>query len=169
MSIRYSARKAFYLLASSGHPTVLLMHPWQEYFYVSSSRFNKICLTFITDWLACVVIIFVLPPGDAYSFVINMVRSIFISQLTTHHLSTSTAHISRRRLQRCYFVWHNLPLPMALRRMAIGEHPRAIDSRLFRSNKCFPRCLSFCAPARRSPAICALALLVACRSCVGHF
>ena len=39
-STRHSARKAFYLLASSGHPIGLLILPLQESFYVSSLPFN---------------------------------------------------------------------------------------------------------------------------------
>ena len=39
-SIKHLARKAFYLLAISGHQAVLLMHPWLESLYVSLLLFN---------------------------------------------------------------------------------------------------------------------------------
>ncbi|KAF8675527.1 hypothetical protein AX14_005096 [Amanita brunnescens Koide BX004] len=41
-------------------------------FWASNRPFNAPMAGIFLHWLACVVIIFVLPPGDAYSFVINM-------------------------------------------------------------------------------------------------
>ena len=114
---------------------------------------------------------FILPAGDAYDFVINLVRLTFIPlerQLTTH-ASASTDHIPPRRHQRHYFLWHHLPLAMAQRQMGHHKRPSAVGSRFFRSGKRLPFRLPSCAPTRRPRAIYQFTLLVACHSRLGHF
>jgi hypothetical protein len=148
------------------------MRPWLESLFVSLLPFNSTdpFLSFTIDWFVCVIIIFALPPGDAYNFVINIVRFAFTyipPAMITHPLLTG--FLSPLRHQRRYFLWHHLPLSMALRRMAGGKRPRAVGSRLFRISKRLPLCRPFCASTRRSPAIYELTLLVACRSWMGHF
>ncbi|KAF8701657.1 hypothetical protein AX14_000351 [Amanita brunnescens Koide BX004] len=140
-------------------------------FWASNRPFNTPLAGIFLHWLASIIIIFILPPGDAYNFVLNLVRSIHIPPATAHHPSpsTSTGFISPLRHQRRYFLWHHLPFSLASRRMADGKHLRAIGSRLFWNSKRLPLCRSFCAPTRRSPAIYELTVLVACRSRMDHF
>jgi len=114
----------------------------------------------------CVLVIFSLPPGDAYNFVLNVVR-IHISTTPIHHLSTSTDLVPCIRHQRYYFDRHPLPFFMAVRRMAKGKRSSATGSRLFRSSERLPFCRSFCAPARGWRALYQLTVLDTCRSRVG--
>ena len=146
------------------------MHRWQESFYVSSLPFNNsLFLGFFlhnrmdrirhhyicsSSWRRIRVCH---QPGTIY---------IHISRAATHYPSD---HISLVRHQRRYFLWHYLPLRMALRWMADGQRPRAVCSRLLRSSKHLSLCRPFCAPARRPPAIYELTLLVTCRGRMDHF
>ena len=98
------------------------------------------CLLTFEEWVVCVIVVFALPPGDAYNFVINVVRTSCASRPPTAHPSSHTDLIPISSHKRYHLIWAHLPFTIlsGLFVTYTTSDPRPPDTRpLLWAHQCF--------------------------------